>query len=158
MSTHEDFDMWIEGQLRDGNPYPDLLEAWQGASGQRDAEIAQLKAEVERTQSHLVHTIESRDATFRANESLKAEIAQLKAERDALLKDAERYRWLRGQHEGHEDMEFDADGLPMPIEPTALAWTVFRPENESLEPVGCIVGELDAAIDEAMASSSKGGK
>ena len=44
MSTHEDFDMWIEGQLRDGNPYPDLLDAWQAATALRDAEIAQLKA------------------------------------------------------------------------------------------------------------------
>lgn len=69
-------------------------------------------------------------------------------------KDAERYRWLKKQHEGHEDLAYDADGLPIPMEPTALAFTVFRPDEtgtESLVPVGCIPGELDSAIDAAIA-------
>lgn len=67
-----------------------------------------------------------------------------------LVRDAERYRWLRQQHEGHEPLSLDADGLPMPLVPTELAFTVFQPERGSLEPVGCIPGELDAAIDTAM--------
>ena len=74
---------------------------------------------------------------------------------EALRADAVRYRWLREQHEGKQELSFDAEGLPMPLEPEALAFTVFMPERGSLEPVGCIVGELDAAIDAAIAASKE---
>jgi len=74
-----------------------------------------------------------------------------------VVRDAERYRWLRDQHEGHEDLSYDADDLPQPLTPTALAFTVFKPDRGSLEPVGCIPGELDKAIDAAM-SAQGGGK
>jgi hypothetical protein len=77
------------------------------------------------------------------------------SERASDVLDAKRYRWLREQHEGREELAFDADGLPTPMEPTALAFTVFRPDEtgcESLVPVGCIPGELDAAIDAAMSA------
>lgn len=72
---------------------------------------------------------------------------------DEAEKDAKRYRWLREQHEGIGPLNYDADGVMMPVEPTEIAFTVFRPDpsgDESLSVVGCIPGELDAAIDEAM--------
>lgn len=55
---------------------------------------------------------------------------------------------------GYEDMQFDFEGFPLPQEPTALAWTVFKPERGELAPVGCIVGELDDAIDAAIAAAT----
>lgn len=67
--------------------------------------------------------------------------------------DALRYRWLRDQHEGQTGLQMDADGLPIPMEPTPCAFTVFMPDPdgiESLIPVGCIPGELDDAIDAAI--------
>lgn len=83
-----------------------------------------------------------------------AAILAVLAALDEARRDAERYRWLRSQHEGLTDpLQMDADGFPMPQEPTALAFTVFRPDPsgmESLVPVGCIPGELDAAIDAAL--------
>jgi len=68
-------------------------------------------------------------------------------------RDAERWRWLRDQHEGLEPLSYDAEGLPLPQEVRALAFTVFQPERGSLVPVGCIEGELDEAVDAAMAAS-----
>lgn len=63
-----------------------------------------------------------------------------------LERDAERYRWLREQHEGHEGDDI--------LAPNAMTYCVFAPHVEglrgnirSLEPIGCMPGELDAAID-----------
>lgn len=64
--------------------------------------------------------------------------------------DAERYRWLRIQHEVKESVEFDAEGIPMVSEDECQRVVVFMPDpngNLSLIPIGCIPGELDAAID-----------
>ena len=84
---------------------------------------------------------------------LERELAAERKRADEAEKDAKRYRWLRGQHEGIGPLNYDADGVMMPVEPTEIAFTVFRPDpsgDESLSVVGCIPGELDAAIDEAM--------
>ena len=56
-------------------------------------------------------------------------------------RDAERYRWLRSQHENGE---------------SACTFAVFAPDSAveseaTLYPVGCMPGELDAAIDAAIA-------
>jgi hypothetical protein len=61
-------------------------------------------------------------------------------------KDARRYRWLRAQHEMHEEFE---DDLGMTCRsPAEHAFTVFKPGRDvSLEPVGCVPGELDQTID-----------
>lgn len=68
---------------------------------------------------------------------------------EELEQDAERYRWLRSQHEAQENHS-DTEGFSW-TEPVACAFTVFCPTyDECLEPVGCFPGELDAAIDEAM--------
>lgn len=70
--------------------------------------------------------------------------------------DAAKWRWLREQHEGKNSLEFDADGLPLPIGPTALAFTVFMPDPsgcESLVPVGCLPGELDSIVEQALGAS-----
>ena len=62
------------------------------------------------------------------------------------MQDAKRYRWLRAQHE-MQDMFEDSEGFTV-RGPAESAWTVFRPgRTASLEPVGCIPGELDKAID-----------
>lgn len=64
--------------------------------------------------------------------------------------DAERYRWLREQHEGKLPIEMDADGFPMPQEVSALAFTVFYPDptgDESLVVVP--MGDFDETIDRA---------
>lgn len=65
------------------------------------------------------------------------EIARLKAEVEALRKDAERYRWLREQHT--YDGEGDSD---------ITRWYV----KAGREPVPCDPGALDAEIDAAMAA------
>jgi hypothetical protein len=78
-------------------------------------------------------------------------LASLLARLDAAEADARRYRWLRDQHQGQTELDYDAEGLPMPIEPTAVAFTVFKPGRDlCLEPVGCLPGELDAFIDAAL--------
>jgi len=65
--------------------------------------------------------------------------AQQQAEGDRL--DAERYRWLRIQHNGGDLKFYD--------ELRALAFTVFHPVGGELEPVECMPGALDKAIDAA---------
>lgn len=83
--------------------------------------------------------------------------ATLEAENAELRRDAERYRWLRSQHEGHTPLEVDAEGFPIPQEPTPIAFTVFEPGQDcSLEPVSCMVGTLDATIDAAMKENGNG--
>ena len=81
--------------------------------------------------------------------------AQCAGEIAELRKGAERYRWLRQQHEGREAGDLDAEGIPLPSEPTAVAFTVFRPGRDfCLEPVGCWPGELDEAIDMGIAQQA----
>lgn len=123
-------------------------------ASEADAEIASLRARIAELEKRIgecegavacsPHPIEAQQACA----AYESRIAELEA-------DAGRYRWLRSEHEGHVGLEFDADGLPMPIEPAALAWTVFRPVDGALEPVGCIVGELNAAIDAALNSKKE---
>ena len=43
--------------------------------------------------------LQMRDELLAENERLTARVRELEAERDALLRDAERYRWLRDRHE-----------------------------------------------------------
>lgn len=63
----------------------------------------------------------------------KADLRALLADLDAVRAEAVRYRKLRQQHE-------EAD--------SGLTLCVFQPVNDStLEPVGSMPGELDAAID-----------
>lgn len=62
-----------------------------------------------------------------------------------LERDAERYRWLRGQHEAQEEFS-DTEGFTWHA-PAANAFTVFKPD---FAPVGCLPGELDETIDNAM--------
>lgn len=74
---------------------------------------------------------------------------------EAMGRDAARYRWLREQHEGKLPLEMDADGLPMPQEVNALAFTVFYPDptgDESLVVVP--MGSLDETIDAALATGA----
>jgi len=56
--------------------------------------------------------------------------------------DAERYRWLREQHEGKLPIEMDADGFPMPQEVAALAFTVFYPDPTGDESLVVVPMEL----------------
>lgn len=77
----------------------------------------------------------------RAIKSLTTPAANRAAQEDD-RRDAERYRWLRSQHENGE---------------SACTFSVFAPDSEveseaTLYPVGCIPGELDAAIDAALRS------
>ena len=70
--------------------------------------------------------------------------------------DAQRYRWLRDQHQGQTEQAYDAEGFPLPQEPTAIACTVFKPGRDlCLEPISCTPGELDAHIDAAIAASGR---
>lgn len=78
-----------------------------------------------------------------ANTDLRAKLAECE-------KDAARYRWLRNQHQGVAT-KVDAEWFEY-TEPTEYAWTVFHPTTEfQWEPVSCIPGELDAAIDVELA-------
>lgn len=73
---------------------------------------------------------------------------------EKLRKDAARYRWLREQHQGVAT-KVDAEWFEY-TEPTEHAWMVFRPTEEcQAEPVGCLPGELDAAIDAARAAEGE---
>ncbi len=137
-------------QLPAGLPMDDKIEAWvqramvlsrhcQDAWGRIDfGEQDNDEAERAELEAHLRTTPEGyRLADERENEALR--------------KDAERYRWLRDQHEGLMPMEIDADGDLMPRELRALAFTVFYPdpsERESLVPVP--IGDLDETIDAAI--------
>ena len=69
------------------------------------------------------------------------EIAQLKAERDALLADAERYRWLR-----REDREFINDEMSNVGAIDSIMVCVF---DDDCDAISFFEGELDAAIDAA---------
>lgn len=81
---------------------------------------------------------------------LTEEVEKLEQQRDELQRDAERYRWLRDQHQGVAT-NVDAEWFEY-TEPTEYAWTVFKPGVDlCLEPVSCIPGELDTAIDAAIA-------
>ena len=74
-------------------------------------------------------------------DALAKRCARLTVERDAALKDAERYRWLRGDNES----EF---GDP---------WCVTRkiPADMPHEPHALSYEELDAAIDTALAAGKE---
>lgn len=72
----------------------------------------------------------------------QAEPTQALTRLEAAEKDAERYRWLRSQHENGE---------------SACTFSVFAPDSDAedeatLYPVGCLPGELDTAIDTALAT------
>ena len=69
------------------------------------------------------------------------EIEQLKAERDALLADAERYRWLR-----REDREFINDEMSNVGAIDSIMVCVF---DDDCDAISFFEGELDAAIDAA---------
>ena len=69
------------------------------------------------------------------------EIEQLKAERDALLADAERYRWLR-----REDREFINDEMSNVGAVDSIMVCVF---DDDCDAISFFEGELDAAIDAA---------
>ena len=98
-----------------------------------------LRAEVERLTGCLERA-NSQAEHFERSWYLRGdELDDARAEVKALRKDAERYRWLREQHEGRGDTD-----------PDALAFCVF---NQDLAPVSCMRGHLDAAIDEAMEAS-----
>ena len=72
-------------------------------------------------------------------ESLRAEVARLTAERDALRVDAERYRWLREQPNNTEAPRIDV-----------VYWTVA--DESCNDGSGLRMTELDAAIDAARAA------
>ncbi|ANC43005.1 hypothetical protein [Pandoraea pnomenusa] len=81
--------------------------------------------------------------------------AALSADGGEDKQDAERWRFIREEHEGTESFD-DAEGFTI-TEPTARAFTVFKPGRDvHLEPIGCMPGELDAAIDAAIAAKAKG--
>ena len=138
MTIREDFEKWAAGfgldclRLEGEDEYL-IVETryawsgWQAATAQRDAEIAQLRAERGLLDSVLAQVRRERDELLESLESSHKLARELRAERDALLKDAERYRWLR---------QFRVDSY---MASGSLA-------------------DLDAAIDAAMTSSSKGGK
>lgn len=110
-------------------------------------------------QSDVAVKIHAKDV-FNLTEKVIPNIRERAEKADALAeqnrKDAERYRWLREQHEGKLPIEMDADGFPMPQEVAALAFTVFYPDptgDESLVvvPTGNLDETIDAAIDSARA-------
>jgi hypothetical protein len=76
------------------------------------------------------------DAGFPIAHTAADEIASLRAQVAALTVDAERWRWLRDEHEGRDSGE---------------TFCVFEPDlgANCLHPVGSMPGELDAAIDSA---------
>lgn len=92
---------------------------------QRAADIERLTAEVER--------LKQSNAGFEARAVFAEDYAaSLRLLVDRLRADAERYQCLRQQHE-------EAD--------SGITMCVFYPINDSsLEPIGCMPGELDAAI------------
>lgn len=79
--------------------------------GRLTAEVELLTAENEKlknacSRADQIICDESKSASFaRARENLlQTELEKIKAENEALLKDAERYRWLRGQHWNESEM------------------------------------------------------
>lgn len=74
----------------------------------------------------------------RQRRRLAAKWYNMRKERDSLRRDAERYRFIRSQHEVKW-----GESCP---EDTGEHWYVTGFRNE---PIGCIEGELDAAIDDA---------
>ncbi|WP_044274829.1 hypothetical protein [Pseudomonas fluorescens] len=98
----EDFEAWVlrRAENTTAGVYPDLLarydepprdyrqswvySAWEGWKARREPnELSELKAECELLR--------------RAGESLWDEVAQLKADKQALIKDVDRYRYLRSR-------------------------------------------------------------
>lgn len=82
---------------------------------------------------------------------MEYELEQLRAENAELRKDAERYWLIRDQHQG-KAKHIDAEWYEY-YEPTPYGFTVFHspnPDQCSIEPVGCIAGELDRVVDAAM--------
>ena len=101
-----------------------------------DAEIAQLKAERDALEEQLRTTIQALDG----------EADLLARQRDALLKDAERMAWLAA------NTQWDCYGYWLP----EICIELREPEEG--EPAFPTREDFNAAIDAAMASSSKGGK
>jgi hypothetical protein len=127
------------------------------------APTMELSEEIKRIatlESEVAAMREQRDQAEKEIGHFLAELATLRAEVEGMREDAERWRWLRQQHEGHDEFgALDAEGFPLPAEPTACAFTVFMPDKtgaESLVPVVCIPGELDDIIDAARKESSNG--
>jgi len=90
---------------------------------------------------------------------LEAKLAASEAARKKAEKDAERYRYIRSQHEAVLPQERDAEGRFMPREINPIAITVFAPtEDGLLEPVSCIPGTLDETIDAAIAQGKEQGE
>jgi Lar family restriction alleviation protein len=83
----------------------------------------------------------------------KAGVAAPEKAAAADAKDAARYRWLRTQQEINDDEASNGDyGKTYP--PRTMC--VFHDDGEDgLEPVQCDPGELDSAIDAAMAAAPK---
>lgn len=75
-----------------------------------------------------------RDIGLVREEAFLTGVAHLKAENEALRRDAERYRWLRGEHSR--------------IDPCIKANAKYRLERDSSTWVN--IHDLDAAIDAAM--------
>jgi hypothetical protein len=92
-----------------------LRTAVAAAVAKKDAEMAELKADLETERNHVLDR--------------RMQIDALKSERDALAKDAARYRWLRDHHNSEP--------------PHKLTW--YLPRTYPLNREG-----LDAAIDEVM--------
>lgn len=87
------------------------------------------------------------DATIHELERQEQEILELR-------KDAARYRWLRIQHEG--EPLYEGAQWPDFTDSTEISFCVFMPVNDMLEPIGCIPGELDEAIDTAITAAQEG--
>lgn len=106
-----------------------------------DRQLAEVVADVEKLR-------EEKQRIWESGITLERQLAELQAKHDALVKDAERYRWLRENNEQHCDEE-----LPHVTVNTQDIWGKWY--SKFLEPE-----ELDAAIDAAMSAVAldKGGE
>lgn len=96
--------------------------------------VAELEAEVERLRKAITQSFRGAlymDPPDGGSVALEEQIMRMG-------KDAERYRFVREQHED------DAD-----------CFCVFEPRLDHLAPVGSMPGELDAAIDAALAAKGE---
>ena len=101
---------------------------------------ASLTAEVERLKNNLEASVASIDGITQQYElRLTADRSELTAQRDAAMKDAERYRWLRSEHAINDPM-------------AAVVWKRNYDRKESEWVNTSDVHSLDRAIDAAIAN------
>lgn len=113
-----------------------------------------LHAAIDAMQAEIDRAKQSEKEGWRYSDELEQERKRQKAEIDRLRKDAERYQWLRSQHE-IDDAQSSNNNYGKSYPPRTM--TVFADDGEDgLEPLPCDPGSLDAAIDAALSEETKG--